>query len=189
MFDAFEVTVHGYVASDAVLRESPDWAPFAYFRVGVTPRFRTADGWREGNSEFITCKAWRDLAYDVGRSIRRGMPVVIRGRLSTEEFVRKDGSRGFANVIHAQSVGVELRRGIVTFTKVDRRELSDAEAATHIDAPAAAAAGPDSGTDPWEIAAPAPQPQADDAAPASQPAAPAAAAAETGEPAYELAPF
>ncbi|RRD53384.1 single-stranded DNA-binding protein [Buchananella hordeovulneris] len=187
MFDAFEVTVHGYVASDAVLRESPDWAPFAYFRIGVTPRFRTADGWREGNSEFVTCKVWRDLAFDVGRSIRRGMPVIVRGRLSTEEFVRKDGSRGFANVIHAHSVGVELRRGIVTFTKVDRRELSEAEAATHIDAPPAAAVGPENAADPWEITAP--QSQPDDAASAPQDASPSSSQAQHSERAYELAPF
>ncbi|MGH3446706.1 MAG: single-stranded DNA-binding protein, partial [Nocardioidaceae bacterium] len=61
----------------------------------------------------------RALAVHVRDSIRRGDPVIVVGRLKTQEW-EKDGSRNSRFVLDATTVGHDLARGVSTFTKAQR---------------------------------------------------------------------
>jgi single-strand DNA-binding protein len=68
---------------DPDLRFTPDGQPFARFRIASTPRYRdTATGeWKDGDTLFLTCVAWRLLAENIVESLQKGMRVIATGRL------------------------------------------------------------------------------------------------------------
>ncbi|MSZ76037.1 MAG: single-stranded DNA-binding protein, partial [Actinobacteria bacterium] len=81
------VTVQGWVGSDVSLRLAGE-APVASFRVATTPRrySRKSQEWVDGATQWYTVTVWRALAENVARSVRRGDPVVVHGRLDVASW-------------------------------------------------------------------------------------------------------
>ncbi|MCV2396207.1 single-stranded DNA-binding protein [Actinotalea sp. M2MS4P-6] len=117
MRKAATVTVTGWVGT--VPREvSGEGVPFTSFRVSVAERRfdpQTRE-WGDGPTEWFTVKAWRDLAINVSESIRKGDPVIVMGRLRTDQWESDKGTHaGF--VIEADSVGHDMVWGSGTFRR------------------------------------------------------------------------
>src|SRR5262249_58646491 len=76
------ITIVGNLVGDPELRFTPAGQPVATFRIASTPRFldRQANEWRDGDSLFLTCTAWRQMAENVAESLPRGMGAVVQGR-------------------------------------------------------------------------------------------------------------
>ncbi|MCU1432563.1 MAG: single-strand binding protein [Actinotalea sp.] len=111
------VTVVGWAASTP--REVVgDGVPFTSFRVATTPRYfdNKQGAWADGRTEWITVKAFRDVAYNVASSIRKGDPVLVQGRLRTEEWISDQGPRT-GLVLDAHALGHDLTRGRGTFAR------------------------------------------------------------------------
>ncbi|WP_225754009.1 single-stranded DNA-binding protein [Actinotalea sp. Marseille-Q4924] len=111
------VTVVGWAATTP--REiSGDGVPYTSFRVATTPRRfdPRAGAWTDGQTEWITVKAFRDVALNVGSSIRKGDPVVATGRLRTEEWQGESGPR-MSLVLDVVALGHDLTRGRAAFTR------------------------------------------------------------------------
>ncbi len=111
------VTVVGWAATTP--REVVgDGVPYTSFRVATTPRY--FDGrkgaWADGRTEWITVKAFRDAAFNVAASISKSDPVVIHGRLQTEEWVGENGPRTTL-VLEASAIGHDLTRGTAKFAR------------------------------------------------------------------------
>ena len=79
------ITLAGWLGNDVQLRQAGE-VPVASFRVATTPRrFQRKTGtWVDGDTQWYTVSAWRDLADNCARSLRRGDPVVVHGRLRAE---------------------------------------------------------------------------------------------------------
>lgn len=162
-----QVTVVGWAGSTP--REvMGDGVPFSSFRMSTRERrFDARTGqWVDGRTEWFTVKAFRDLAFNVAASIRVSDPVVVTGRLRTEEWQGKDGTRtGF--VIEADSVGHDLARGTSRFARTVRRspagEVLDPE-------DSAAEPEPEDGDEPEEGVSPVPGGRADEVDPWAVPA-------------------
>ena len=111
------VTVVGWAASTP--REVVgDGVPFTSFRVATTPRYfdNRQSAWVDGRTEWITVKAFRDVAFNVASSVRKGDPVLVQGRLRTEEWTSEAGPRtGLVLDVHA--VGHDLTRGRSSFAR------------------------------------------------------------------------
>nr|WP_297422081.1 single-stranded DNA-binding protein [uncultured Actinotalea sp.] len=111
------VTVVGWAATTP--REiSGDGVPYTSFRVATTPRWfdSRAGAWTDGRTEWITVKAFRDVALNVGSSIRKGDPVLVTGRLRTEEWQGETGPRT-SLVLDVTALGHDLTRGRAVFTR------------------------------------------------------------------------
>lgn len=150
------VTVVGWAASTP--REVVgDGVPFTSFRVATTPRFfdNRQGAWADGRTEWISVKAFRDVAFNVAASIRKGDPVLVQGRLRTEEWVSENGPRT-GLVLDAHALGHDLTRGRGSFA----RSVHVAGAVTEDGSPASltdsGGARPDDVEDPWATDAPAP---------------------------------
>ena len=119
-----------------------DGVPFTSFRVATTPRY--FDGrrgaWADGRTEWITVKAFRDAAFNVAASISKSDPVIVHGRLQTEEWVGENGPRTTL-VLEANAVGHDLTRGTAKFARRVRVSPEQAEES--------APSGPDEQVDPW----------------------------------------
>jgi single-strand DNA-binding protein len=68
----------------------------------------------------MTVQCWRSLALHVRDAVRRGDPVVVIGKLRTEEW-DKDGMRNSRLILEALAVGHDLNRGVSTFRRIAPR--------------------------------------------------------------------
>jgi len=93
-------------------------------RVAWTPRWidRASGEWADGNTSFVTVLCWRRLAANLATCIRRGDPVLIKGRLSIRPYEDKDGNSRLAVEVDATSIGHDLSRGVAHFQRT-RGEL------------------------------------------------------------------
>lgn len=121
MSNEIQITVRGWMGSDPVRHVGPSGVTLAMFRVGSTPRLRDrATGeFRDGETQWFTVKAWRELAENVAHCLRKGMPVVLRGTLRTETWQGENGERS-ANVISVDSIGPDLGTGTAAFVRTVR---------------------------------------------------------------------
>ena len=112
------VTVTGWVATDPKLHVVPSGADLVSFRLASTSRFfdRPNNQWVDRDTEWFTVRVFRAAALLVERSIRKGQPIVVVGRLHTNEWKADTGQRTDL-VIDAQTVGHDLTRGVGTFTR------------------------------------------------------------------------
>ncbi|SEJ68246.1 single-stranded DNA-binding protein [Demequina mangrovi] len=112
------ITVAGWVATDVRLFQGQGDLAIASFRLASTPRFydRERSVWVDGVTEWFTVRAFRGAAITVKRSIEKGMPVVVTGRMRTSTWEAKDGTR-VDHVIDASALGPDCMRGVATFTR------------------------------------------------------------------------
>lgn len=140
------VTVQGWLGNHPVLR-SAGGVPVANFRVASTPRLRRASGeWVDGRTQWYGVSAWRALAEHCNRSLRRGDPVILHGRLEQRSYVNKSDIEVVVMEIEAVSIGHDLSRGVSVFSKTTGNAIRGDEAAREAErAPAA------STSDPWDV--------------------------------------
>ncbi|NLF04173.1 MAG: single-stranded DNA-binding protein [Actinomycetales bacterium] len=113
------VTVAGWVAKKPDLRVTADKTEWTTVRVANTPRRRKPDGqWTDGKTEWYEVKAWGDLAQNVVKSVDTGHPVIVYGRLSSDEWQTSEGQDRKNLVINAQIIGHDLARGRTDFIRV-----------------------------------------------------------------------
>ena len=112
------VTLQGYVGGEVELRQAGE-AVVANLRVAATPRkyLRRTDEWVDGDTQWYTVNAWRQLGEHCARSLLRGDPVVVHGRLTMRPYINKAGVETVALEIEALLVGHDLTRGISAFTR------------------------------------------------------------------------
>lgn len=120
MSDSVQITVRGRVGTDPELLVTANGRQMTRFRLGSTRSYRDAAGeWREDPTEWFTVKVWGAPGDQVRQSVHRGMPVIVQGRLSSEEWT--SGERvNHTNVITAGVIAVDVKYGLVTYSKVTR---------------------------------------------------------------------
>lgn len=89
------------------------------FRVGVTPRYfsRHDNQFTDGVTTWYSVRCYGALATNASLSLKKGMPVIVRGRLTTRLWIDKSGEQQREMSIIADSVGVELSSGIASYGK------------------------------------------------------------------------
>ena len=109
------LTIVGNVVNDPELNTTRSGIPVASFRVASTSRHydREAGAMVKGETLFLQVQCWRGLATNVARTLRKGAPVVVQGRLQikTKEILSDDGPRRRTfTTVEAQAVGLDLAR-------------------------------------------------------------------------------
>ncbi|MCG2802559.1 MAG: single-stranded DNA-binding protein [Cellulomonas sp.] len=113
------LVLRGRVATGLSYRGERDGrSAFVSFRLAVTPSRRGADNaWSDGVTQWYTVKAWRATADNAARSLRKGDPVVVSGRLSAQEWTAADGTAMTDLAISAETLGHDLRYGQTHFSR------------------------------------------------------------------------
>lgn len=121
MFNETMVTLQGNVGGDVQLRQAGE-SLVANFRVACTPRryLRKSEEWVDGETQWFTVNAWRALGEHCDRSLRRGDPVVVHGRLSQRTYINKSSVEVSSFEVEAVFVGHDLSKGVSVFTKTSR---------------------------------------------------------------------
>jgi single-strand DNA-binding protein len=112
------ITVRGFVASEIRSSTTPGGVATASFRLGSTDRRydRASSTWVDGNTNWFTVQGYRQLAGNIGCSIKKGQRVIIVGRLRIRSW-EKDGRIYHVAEIDAESVGHDLMWGSANFTR------------------------------------------------------------------------
>ena len=104
-----QVTIVGNLAADPEVRSTPSGATVASFRVAVTPRVREGEQWRDGETSFFRCTAWRSLADNLAESVGKGARVIVVGRLRQRSWETPEGDKRTVVEVQAEEVGPSLR--------------------------------------------------------------------------------
>jgi len=112
------VTVTGWVATDPKLHVVPGGTDLVSFRLASTSRYydRTNSAWVDRETQWFTVRVFRAAALLVAKSVKKGQPVVVSGRLQCHEWESQGGPRTDLQ-IDAQVVGHDLTRGVADFTR------------------------------------------------------------------------
>jgi single-strand DNA-binding protein len=117
-----QITIAGNLVEDPELRFTPAGQAVARFRVASTPRFRdNATGeWKDGDSLFLTCNVWRQAAENTAESLRRGMRVIVSGRLRQRSYETKEGEKRTVYEVEVDDVGPSLRNASAKVNRATR---------------------------------------------------------------------
>src|SRR6266496_3801983 len=137
-----QVTMIGYVASTPKLFKTKGGRFVANMRVGVTPRLHDKETgqWSDGDTSYMTVTCWRSLATNAAACLRKGDPIVVKGRMRVRQYDDKDGNQRLVVEVDASTLGHDLTRGVAHFLRT-KRSPGDAPAAVGGERPAAGWSG------------------------------------------------
>ena len=123
------VTLVGFVAQDPNIRTTATGKQLTKVRVGTTPRYRDDESgqWRDGETSYYDVKCWNRLAEHARLSLRKGEPVVVKGKFRIGNYEDKDGRTRISVEITADTLGHDLTRGVAAYSRMQSRRL-DTEA-------------------------------------------------------------
>lgn len=102
------LTVVGNISSELFAKETHSGQVVSFWMRSNERRYdKDADEWRNGRSLAVRVSCWRRLAENVHASLAKGDPVVVTGRLHTNEFLADGQPRSVAE-LEAQAVGPNL---------------------------------------------------------------------------------
>ena len=113
MTQSASVTVTGYVAMEPKLvLTKHKQTPVVNLRIGTTYRRMDANTgeWRELGTSFFTVNCWNRLAFSVAASLRKGDPIIVRGRLKMRAW-NDNGMTRTAHEIEADAIGHDMAYG------------------------------------------------------------------------------
>jgi len=116
------VTLVGFVAREPRIRQVSEGRFVADLRVGATTRKvdRQTGQWVDAETSYYTVNCWRRLAGHVKASLRKGDPVVVKGKFRTHSYEDKAGTLRTEVEIVADTVGHDLTRGIANYMRPER---------------------------------------------------------------------
>lgn len=121
------ITLTGLVATDPRHIVTSEGLAITTFRLASTQRRfdRSHDRWVDGETNWYTVTAFRQLAMNSAGSLKKGERVVVTGRLRIREW--QSGERNGMNIdIEADALGHDLMWGTTAFT----RSISSASSST-----------------------------------------------------------
>lgn len=114
------LTIVGNLTADPELRTTGTGTQVCGFTIASTPRVwnRQANQYEDGQSLFMRCSAWRDLAGHCAQSLSKGMRVIATGRLSQRSYQAQDGSQRTVTEMRLEEIGPALTRATAQVTRV-----------------------------------------------------------------------
>ena len=127
------VTIVGNLADDPELRYTQGGVAVVSVRVGSTPRTfnRTTSAWEDGETVWVRCTAWREVAENVAQSLTKGSRVVVTGRLKAPSAYQSAQGEARASLeLEIEEIGPSLRYATASVSRRAREAGSGAGAVT-----------------------------------------------------------
>lgn len=112
------ITLTGLVATPPRHLVTSEGLPITSFRLASTQRRfdRSQEKWIDGETNWYTVTAFRQLALNSNASIDKGQRVIVAGRLKIREW--ENGEKAGTTIeIEAESIGHDLSWGTAAFTR------------------------------------------------------------------------
>lgn len=118
------ITVIGNLTNDPELRFTPSGSAVANFTIASTPRTfdRNSNEWKDGESLFLRCSVWREVAENVAESLTKGMRVILSGDLKQRSYETKEGEKRTVIELEVQEIGPSLKYANAKVNRTQRKE-------------------------------------------------------------------
>lgn len=116
-------TLVGNLTADPELRFTPTGKAVVNFTVACSERRlnRDTQEWEDGDSIFVRCSAWDQLAENIAEACQRGTGVIVTGPLLQRSYETREGEKRYAIDCRVRQFGVQIHGGqTVTVRKVQR---------------------------------------------------------------------
>jgi single-strand DNA-binding protein len=127
-----QIMISGNLVDTPELRYTQAGQAVASFRIASTPRYRdNATGqWKDGDTLFLTCKAWRQLAENAAECLTKGSRAIVTGRLGQRTYETPEGARRTVYEVTADDIAPSLRTATAQITKTTRGNGSGQDSTT-----------------------------------------------------------
>ena len=124
------ITIIGNLTADPELRWTQSGTPVADLTIASTPRAydRQAGQWRDGETLFMRCSAWRDQAENIAETLRKGMRVIATGRLGQRQYETRQGERRTVVELQIDEIGPSLRNARAQVNRVQAPAAQNSQA-------------------------------------------------------------
>ena len=115
------ITLTGVVGSDPRHHVTNQGLAITSFRFASRHRYfdRAKGAWEDGETNWYTVSAFRQLAVNTSLSVRKGVRLVVRGRLRQREW--NNGTKSGTSVeIEADSIGHDLSWCVTTYGRLEK---------------------------------------------------------------------
>jgi len=118
------ITIIGNLVDDPELRFTPSGAAVTKFRVAHTPRFmdRNTTEWKDGEPLLLSCSEWREAAENAAETVKRGMRVIVVGKLKQRSYETREGEKRTVIELDVDEVGPSTKYAQAKVTKTARRD-------------------------------------------------------------------
>jgi single-strand DNA-binding protein len=104
-----DIILQGRLLDDPELRFTASGIAVAKAVIMVSERKRNAAGeWENGETSFVTCNAWRQMAESMTENLRKGDQVLAVGRLEQRKYETKDGEKRSSWEVTLSNIGKSL---------------------------------------------------------------------------------
>lgn len=116
------ITVVGNITGDPELRMTQTGREVVSFTIAQTSsRFnRDSNSFENGDTVFMRCSAWGDLAKNISGSLVKGNRVIASGRLSQESYTNSEGRNVQSMTLTVDEIGPSLRYAVANVTRTAR---------------------------------------------------------------------
>ena len=130
------LTITGNLTADPDLRFTGTGTAVAAFTVAASRRvYDQATGqWKDGDTLFLRCSAWRELADHAAETLTKGTRVIVTGRLKQRSYETPEGDKRTVYELDADDIGPSLKWATAKIARTSR------DKAPH----------PADDTDPWQ---------------------------------------
>jgi len=114
----------GNMTADPELRYTQTGLAVAGFSVAVNDRKfnRQTNEWEDGETTFIRCSVWREMAEQVSQSLTKGTRVMISGKVALVEFETREGVKGTSLECQVDDIGPSLKYATATVARAQRQQ-------------------------------------------------------------------
>ena len=116
------ITLVGNLTADPEIRFTPQGAAVASFTVASTPRTfdRQKNEFVDGDTLFMRCSCWREMAENVAESLTKGTRVIVQGRLVQRSYETREGEKRTVVELQVDEIGPSLRYASAKVTRAQR---------------------------------------------------------------------
>jgi len=114
------ITVVGNLANDPELKTTQSGLTVVSLNVASTPRTfnRNTSTWDDGETVWVRCTAWRELAENISRSLTKGTRVIVTGRLKAPSAYQSATGEARASIeLDIEEIGPSLKYATVSVTR------------------------------------------------------------------------
>ena len=114
------LTVIGNLADDPELRYTQNGIAVCSVRVGSTPRTmnRQSGEWVDGETVWVRCTGWRELAENMAQSLQKGARVVVSGKLKpASAYQTAQGEARASLELDIDEIGPSLKYATAAVTR------------------------------------------------------------------------
>ena len=113
------VIVEGNLTADPELKFTNSGKAVASFTIASTDRKfnKQSNEWEDGDSMFLRCTAWEDMAQNIAASLRKGHAVIARVRIRQREYQTREGEKRTSVEGTVDTIGPKLDRQTASVSK------------------------------------------------------------------------